>query len=549
MSYIFNNATLLTYDLNKNYSNGENLLLNTTKNLKLNGILYNRATNLDGEGVSQTFSGINEILTYNTGQYEAIIINGYNLGSGRIVNISFPTENPIYLGTYVYTIEIVESGNFRTLPQGSGIYGSGLASITDKVLTINEGLNFNYSQNGKYSYDHNLDIQFYNDDSNIILKAKNLANFIFNDTGVYLGLFGKFSGFYNNLIFRQNIIQENYDLIAKSASFTKSIEIDENYKNTYSLELTNSCSLNPDGIITVNENGRIKSLENTDTFTAKNYLNTEVSGSYNRCNQIALNYFNSNLAITPINLGITFERYNNTVSYDISYTDNPVYYSGISHTYEIDLESGNDNIFIYNRNGSIRLIGETIGQITSGSSGFLIYKDIYREALNSYPSYKLTNSSMDLTSISGSGNLNITYGKTLNYSISKTSDPFILNNDPFLRSLEITNQSDDLSLMTKEYIIANKDDKNFYFSQGLDVEQSQLANDAVSIQGYLIRPTGGNNIWSNSFINSYLPRLKSGLLQNISQIGSDYIINGASLNYDSNLSYGMNLNIVSVKPK
>jgi hypothetical protein len=156
---------------------------------------------------------------------------------------------------------------------------------------------------------------------------------------------------------------------------------------------------------------------------------------------------------------------------------------------------------------------------------------------------------MDLTSISGSGNLNITYGKTLNYSISKTSDPFILNNDPFLRSLEITNQSDDLSLMTKEYIIANKDDKNFYFSKGLDVEQSQLANDTVSIQGYLVRPTGGNNIWSNSFINSYLPRLKSGVLQNISQIGSDYIINGASLNYDSNLSYGMNLSIASVKPK
>lgn len=549
MSYIFQNATLLTYDLNKNYSNGENLLINTTKNIKLNGILDNRTTNPDGQGVAQTFSGINEAFTYNTGQYEAIIINGYYLGSGRIVNISFPTENPIYREDYVYTIEIVETGNFSVLPQGSGIYGSAFSFITGKVLSINEGLNFNYSQNGKYSLDHNLDIQFYNDDSDIILKSKNLANLVFNDTGVYLGLFGKFSGFYNNLMFRQNVIQENYDLINKSASFTKSIEIDENYKNTYSLELTNSCSLNQDGIVTVNENGKIKALENTDVFTAKDYLNTEISGSYNRCNQIAINIFNSNLATNPINLGITFEKFNNIASYDVSYTDNPIYYSGISHMYEINLESGNDNIIVYSRNGSIRLINQTIGQITSGSSGFLQYKDIYRQALNSYSNYKLTNASMNFSLLSGTGNINLTYGKSLDYSISKTSDPFILNNDPFLKTIEIEKQSDDLSLMTKEYIIANKDDKNFYFSKGVGIEQVQLSTDNVSIKGVLKRPISTNGIWSNQFINPYMNSLKSGVLNNISNIGSDYIINGASLNYDSNLGYGMNLNILSVKPK
>lgn len=548
MSYIFQNATLLTYDLNKNYSNGDNLLINTTKNIRLNGILDNRATNQDGEGVAQTFSGINEIFSYNTGQYEAIVINGYYLGSGRIVNISLPTENPIYRGEYVYTIEIVETGNFSLLPQNS-IYGSALSSITEKVLSINEGLNFNYSQNGKYSYDHNLDIQFYNNDSDIIEKSKNLATLIFNDTGVYVGLFGKFSGFYNNLIFKQNIIQENYDLIAKSASFTKSIEIDENYKDLYSLELTNSCSLNQDGIVTVNENGKIKFLGNTDVFLAKDYLDAEISGSYNRCNQIAINTFSSNLATSPINLGITFEKFNNIASYEVTYTDNPIYYSGISHTYEINFETNNDNITVYTRNGSIRLINDTIGQITSGSNGFLEYKNIYREALHSYGNYKLTNASMNFSIVSGTVNIQGTYGKSLDYSISKTDDKFILNDNRFFRTLEVENQSDDLSLMTKEYIIANKDDKNFYFSSGLNVEQSQLATDSVVVKGVLNRPTGINYIWNSGFINPYTPELKKKVLDNISKIGSDYIINGASLTYDSNLAYGINLNILSVKPK
>ena len=142
MSYIFENATLLTYDLNKNYSRGENLLINATKNLKLNGVLYNRYTNSDGKGVKETYSGILNILNNNTGQYEEIIINNYHLGLGRIVNISFPTQNPIFVENYIYTIEIVDTGNFKALPSDRK-YGSRLRLIDDKLLNISEDLNFN----------------------------------------------------------------------------------------------------------------------------------------------------------------------------------------------------------------------------------------------------------------------------------------------------------------------------------------------------------------------------------------------------------------------
>ena len=551
MSYIFENATLLTYDLNKNYSRGENLLISTNKNLKLNGILYNRYTNSDAQGVKETYSGILNILNNNTGQYEEIIVNNYHLGYGRIVNISFPKENPIFIEDYIYSIEIVETGNFNTLPIDNK-YGTGFNLIDNKLLNISEALNFNHLQNGKYSYDHNLDIQFYNDESDIILKSKNLANTIFNDSGVYLGLFGKFSGFYNNLMFRQNVIQENYDLINKSASFQKNIQIDENYKTDYSLELTNSSSRNAEGVLTVTENGKILGLENTDEYTAKKYLSTEISGSFDRCNALALDYYSSSVNNEPFTLGTTFDKYTNSLSYNVSYTDNINFYSGLIHMYEITLEEGNDNINYYTRNGNVKLSSAIIGQIYKVSDDFLKFKSIYQEALSDYSDYKLTNTSNDFNIIYP-GNINdITYGKGFSYSIRKTNDGFLITGSglgDYVKRFEAENQYDDLSLMTKEYIIPNKDDKNFLFSRGLNVEQVQLSNTNTSIKGILMRPTGDALIWESGFIEYYLPELKNQILQNVKNIGQDHIINTASLTYDSNLNFGLDLNILSVKPK
>jgi hypothetical protein len=551
MSYIFENATLLTYDLNKNYSRGENLLISTNKNLKLNGILYNRYTNSDAQGVKETYSGILNILNNNTGQYEEIIVNNYHLGYGRIVNISFPKENPIFVEDYIYSIEIVETGNFNTLPIDNK-YGTGLNLIDNKLLNISEALNFNHLQNGKYSYDHNLDIQFYNDESDIILKSKNLANTIFNDSGVYLGLFGKFSGFYNNLMFKQNVIQENYDLINKSVSFQKNIQIDENYKTDYSLELTNTSSRNAEGVLTVTENGKILGLENTDEYTAKKYLNTEISGSFDRCNALASNYYSSSVNNEPFTLGTTFDKYTNSLSYNVSYTDNINFYSGLIHMYEITLEEGNDNINYYNRNGTVKLSNATIGQISKVSDNFLKFKSIYQEALNSYSNYKLMNTSNDFNLIYTGNINNVTYGKGFSYSIKKTNDGFLITGSglgDYVKRFEAENQYDDLSLMTKEYIIPNKDDKNFLFSRGLNVEQVQLSNTNTSIKGILMRPTGSALIWQSGFIEYYLPELKNQILQNVKNIGQDHIINTASLTYDSNLNFGLDLNILSVKPK
>lgn len=605
MSYIFENASVLSYSLSNNYLNDGHLFSSRTKNLKLNGFLYTRASNPDLEGVKETFSGINEILSRNTGQYEEIIINNYSLGSGRILDVSFTNENPIFLENYTYTIEIYESGNFNILPSDN-IHGQELQNITDKILNITENLDFNNKSDGKYSYEHSLNIQYYNTEEDLITKSKLLANKIFNDVTVYLGLFGKFSGLYNGLIFKRNTIQENFNLINKNATFIKRMDIDENYKLNYSLSLNHSMSLDENGALILKENGKIFGLQQGEEYTAKQYLDTELNSAFNRCNNLSLSYYNENLNPNRANLGVTYEKYNNIVSYDISFSNKLNNFSGIVHEYEINLEKTNNNIFYYTNNGSIKINDKEIGKINFNSPTENILKNIYNDAKNMYSDYKFLDTSISFNLVSGTNNLPLSYNQELNYSIRKTSDPIILKDDNFFKTLEIFNNSDIPNKnIYKEYIIANKKDENFYFSFGKGYEQTPLTKDTFSLKGILLRlpsfyyTTGswdsgqydvgsntaanrhnkflktnnyqnamssviyfsGSNlplnsfklgiknkkIWSNNYINYYIDKIKQNALNNINNIGQEYVIDGANLNYDSSLSYGADINISSLK--
>jgi hypothetical protein len=203
MAYTFTDATILGYQVNRNYL-GEGLFsINTTKNVSIEGIFLNPTAT---EGVRESIQKISGFLTGITNVYDSIVINDYNLGSGKITSISFPEDNPIRLGRYIYDIEILESGDFSFAPNDT-IYGSFLSTGTnDKILNLEENLNFENEDNGDYSYNHDINIQYYEDGSDIISKAKDFAYQVFNDA-LEVGLIGQFSGFYNvlknELLFRK----------------------------------------------------------------------------------------------------------------------------------------------------------------------------------------------------------------------------------------------------------------------------------------------------------------------------------------------------------
>jgi hypothetical protein len=543
MAYTFTDATILGYQVNRNYL-GEGLFsINTTKNVSIEGIFLNPTAT---EGVRESIQKISGFLTGITNVYDSIVINDYNLGSGKITSISFPEGNPIRLGRYIYDIEILESGDFSFAPNDT-IYGSFLSTDTnDKILNLEENLNFENEDNGDYSYNHDINIQYYEDGSDIISKAKDFAYQVFNDT-LEVGLIGQFSGFYNVLKNKKNYFSENYDLINKRCNFSKRILINKNFNTNYTTNLSHNLTFDPNGKITVTENGTIKALDNSLQYTADNYFNTELSNSYSRCQDIFNTYTEKynlgqkdSLFNQPFSIGKTSDIFNNSLEYNVSYVNDPAFEGNIINTYNISISKDIQDIINYSEQGQLTQVGQ-IGSVTGLNLIKTKYLDAKSRANLKYPNLKLKNSSFSLGNLST--NSTTTYNNEFSYSIEKTSDNSIIEGDPYYKSLSFKIDDTPPSDLYKEYIIANKNPKNVLLLFGNQVE---IGNRSVVINGTLTRPTG--NPWAIP-INLPLNDLKSKSVSGAFNLVSDEAyIDNIAYNYDSdnNFSFSLDLKYLEV---
>jgi hypothetical protein len=430
MAYNFTNATLLDYKINKNYL-GEGLFtLNTTKNISIEGILDNRNNNTSS-GVKQNFEKISGFLTGIVNAYDAIIVNGYNLGTGKVNNLSFLEQNPIRIGKYRYDLEIIENSNFSNVQTGD-IYGTFISGVNDKILSFDEVLNFNDTDNGDYSYNHDINVQYYDTGSNsdLFTQSKNLASSIYNDT-LNIGLIGRFSGFYNILKNKKNYFTETYDIINKKCSFSKKILINKNYNTNYTTTLNHTLSFGNDGKISVTEQGVIKAIDNTLVYTADNYFNTELANSYSRCQNIFNSYTEKyglgakdSLYSEPFSLGKTANAFTNSLEYSVSYVNDPNFEGNLINNYNITITKDVQDVGIYSEQGEIIQVGQ-IGSITGLANIKTKYLAAKTRAVTDYPTYKLKSSSFS------AGNLGVDY--IYKIVISNQTDP-PLTNGTYLRS-------------------------------------------------------------------------------------------------------------------
>jgi hypothetical protein len=415
MAYNFTNATLLDYKINKNYL-GEGLFtLNTTKNISIEGILDNRNNNTSS-GVKQNFEKISGFLTGIVNAYDAIIVNGYNLGTGKVNNLSFLEQNPIRIGKYRYDLEIIENSNFSNVQTGD-IYGTFISGVNDKILSFDEALNFNDADNGDYSYNHDINVQYYDtgSNSNLFTQSKNLASSIYNDT-LNIGLIGRFSGFYNILKNKKNYFSETYDIINKKCSFSKKILINKNYNTNYTTTLNHSLSFGNDGKISVTEQGVIKAIDNTLEYTADNYFNTELANSYSRCQNIFNSYTEKyglgakdSLYSEPFSLGKTANAFTNSLEYSVSYVNDPNFEGNLINNYNITITKDIQDVGIYSEQGEIIQVGQ-IGSITGLANIKTKYLAAKTRAATDYPTYKLKSSSLSLGNLlGGKTNVYVTY--------------------------------------------------------------------------------------------------------------------------------------------
>jgi len=635
MAFTFTNATLLGYQLNKNYL-GEGLFsTNTTKDISIEGIFLN----LTGvEGVSNSLNKISEYLTGIENVYDSIIINNYNLGSGKILNISFPDQNPVRLGHYVYNIEVLENSDFSNVQTGD-IYGTFLSGVKNNINSFDETLNFENADNGDYSYNHDINIEFNDDKSDLFTKSKNFAESIYNDN-LNIGLIGSFSGFYNILKTKKNYFSETYDLINKRCSFSKRILINKNYNSDYTISIDHNLTFDGNGKITVTENGKIKALNNTLAYTAENYFNTELSNSYTRCQDIFNTYTEKyglgqkdSLYNQPFNLGKTANEFENSLEYNVSYVNDPSFEGNIINNYNITINQDAEGIINYSEQGDLIQIGQ-IGSIINLNLIKAKYLDAKTRVAASYPNLKLKSSSLSagilgvdyiymiiisnqtfpnkvngiyLRSSGGTtkfigparndgdgppayslypeiwwDNVNgwwglsllgeidgeqafksydlinwisvndvwdgiattykTTYNNNFSYSLEKTSDSSILDDNPYYKNLSMSIEDREPFDFYKEYIIANRNPKNIFFVSGNQIE---MGNKTITINGSLVKPT--TNFWETP-INFPLDDLKKKSVSGaFDLISSEAYIDSINYDYDSENNFSFNLNVKYLK--
>lgn len=177
------------------------------KNLNIRGLLTDLTNSF---GVTGIWSGISDT-NLAAIDYQPLLINGVNFGSGRITSINYDSDKDVRTKGYNATIEVLESGNLFNFT-GSNYNGIDLRN-SQYLEDFNENWSFSKKPNGGYSSNHSASIRFTTGVGNLnaIEAAKSLAKTLF--TGSNLG-FAFYSGYSNKQ--GKRFFTESYNLINKS---------------------------------------------------------------------------------------------------------------------------------------------------------------------------------------------------------------------------------------------------------------------------------------------------------------------------------------------
>lgn len=504
MAYYFNNATLLQYSLQKKYG-GENndFSLHTIKNISLEGLFDYRGINKEAIGVKNYFNDINNIISLSSGDLEAININGYFLGSGRITNVSFDKEKPILFGSYKYDIEIFEKSDLSGM--SGDYYGNFIPTINESISNLDENFTFNYINN-KYSYNHELNIKLNrtSQSEDLITKTKALASGILNDT-INLGLLGEYSGFYNTLKNKRHTLSERYDLIENQFGFTKSIEIDKNFSGDYSTIIKHTISNDNMGKTYIQENGAINFLAHGLTNLQKeNIFRNEISNSYYRCSGLFDQYS------IKYNIGTQFNSLNNraqsisrknsifdeAIEYSATYVNDITYFGNYFLNYEINNKTSIIGEVETVENGEVYVIGET-GNILIPNNVINQRKAAYQRVKSYSLGYAILHTGAN-------------YDNSFKYSITSTNNTCYNPNDEITYLSVSTDQDIPTEIVTeflfpkKLFKIHSNQRKLGQFTTSIKaVIPSGKASDAKLLFSRIIYPLSSSSAYVSKATHSY----------------------------------------------
>lgn len=432
---------------------------------------------------------------------------------------SFPSDS-LNASRYNVVVEIKQppvslSGNFPELstPYYNGLDLNFWFTYGQYLLGFKEDFNFATNANGNREFSHNvafgLQTGWMGDNSTTGRKAfaQTIVSYIFSgDTGTTFGLdtmLGQISGVANTGTFR-NYYTESYDLFKNTYSFGRKREELPFDGTGVVVNLSNSITMNGEGIIEVSE--KANTFGTISFPTARTNLDNYLASSYTRCLNVYNSFYNtgiimqdsqylfdgitsSNLPLinTPVKILRSYDSQNLSANYDVSYTNNPTF-SGdgtiTSQNFEI-------NIGEYNRVEAVHSFDYTVNRIinnaayistlisnTTGSSPAQMNAVYLTDASGIsaiYPNLNLIKTEVSWPNIKTKASAKMHYSNSPIY--------FVTVNGVTFNMLDITVENKIPSDIVNEFKVVNRPTKKSILSYAYQTDKGEISVTAKAAVG------------------------------------------------------------------
>ncbi len=351
------------------------------------------------ESISGVWTGMSPFFGF-TG-YQPITINGYNIGTGRLVSASFDESTDVISKPYTATLEVLKTGNLWNFTGAyySGFFGTNSTSASGPAFgpedirslkyinSFQEDINYFSKKSGEYQYDKSwsmeVDGSYTGDALSFFESVRNKLDSEDSQTQLINAIY---PSYYNGVSADPIVVESlTYDEINRRFSATQSFVFDSS--NPWTWNYKHSLTHSKEGFITVSENGDIKSSResgSSNIYYANLGWQTVDPGIFSRASGFYQYYVTgqpnnvySGVCNPLINFPTQFSLSKNnligSISYNKSYTDNPSQQSGYSYSYQDEISMGLDGVVLVSENG--RYKGQNSDRVSGFNQIYSAYQD------------------------------------------------------------------------------------------------------------------------------------------------------------------------------
>ena len=356
MSLYFDNVRVLAYQHTSVFF-GIGLRYRVQKVFTIEGTLLELQNT---EGVNATWTKA-ELLNLQAQDYQPLILNGVNFGTGKVTSIHFIEGNHVQQQKYNLNIECYSDGDLSLVANGvyQGINWTNIKCIE----SLDETLTFSLNEANDKTYDHTISLRFERDVANLGVNPINLGKAFTSELLNNVNFLG-FLGDYNSVAGLKKVSTESYNEIDFSCSVSQRLEIPNSFQGTYSISFEYSLSLSDKGITTISEKSIVQGLTVPLDASASAGFTSECgdTASYDRSNTIYGAYAWSSLPLhsIPFSTTVTKNKFDGKIDCTRVFTNDPHIFNYAFWDRTITISRTIENYYSISEKGSVRGLGRAL---------------------------------------------------------------------------------------------------------------------------------------------------------------------------------------------